>query len=101
MSDTSARIPTLAVGFHNRGHGRGDYAVLIGGTPCAVARIEAVTVTAGGIEPASVDPRRLASLFAAAPELQDACRAALDALLPSGNTELIAQLQSALQKSGA
>ncbi len=73
----------LSVGFNDRGMGRGDFAVVqkVGDETRLVARLVDIGIQEPGKRPLTVEDinpvRENAALFAAAPELYDACVDAL------------------------
>lgn len=92
----------LKVGFHDRGMGRGDYGI-INDEGHLIAKLQAAHYADQDIPP-KIPPVWLpvaenAFLFAAAPDLYDACIEALPALNKAGAKEIAAKIEAAVKKT--
>lgn len=89
----------LRVAFRNRGMGRGDYGIVAMDGPL-IAEMKDMHHIEGGSPPFELLPViENARLFAAAPELYDACLKALPALKKTGDKEAVAAIKAALKKA--
>lgn len=88
----------LNVAFNDLGHGRRVYGVLRADGPL-IASVADLHVTPGVRLPEFLPAVENACLFAAAPDLFDACLRALPTLRAAGDTEAVTAIKAALKKA--